>query len=81
MAWTTVPRVGDTVTYVAFGGQVRRVRVRGVGENKGRPCFDGCLIGASTPLGSDVWGYVSQIQAIEHETRPDGTRLVPRAGL
>lgn len=48
--------VGDLVTYTAFGGERRTVRVEEVSEDikNGRPGF----------CGADGWGYADQIERV-----------------
>jgi hypothetical protein len=54
---------GDIVTYIAFGGERRRVRVTNVEEDikNGRPGFDGDVLGDTL----SCWGYCSQITRVE----------------
>jgi len=68
---------GDVVAYLAFGGQRRIAKVTGSFEDvkNGRPGFDGELTPESPdyePSGqwNSVWGYDSQIIAINKEACP-----------
>ena len=55
-------KVGDTLQYRAFGGELRTVIVDGVESDikNGRPGFDGTII-EGADRGRTVWGYDSQI--------------------
>jgi hypothetical protein len=55
--------VGDLITYLAFGGVRRTVRVTAKSEDikNGRPGFDGYTVGHDS---QDVWGYDDQIVAV-----------------
>ena len=68
------PQVGDTITYVAFGGFRRTVLVDTAEEDikNGRPGFAG-IVTAGDEKGSGVWGYNDQITHVtkgSRETRP-----------
>jgi hypothetical protein len=60
------PRAGDLVTYEAFGGLMRTVKVTNVDDDikNGKPGFDGHSIGIPTDT---YWGYDHQIVRIERE--------------
>lgn len=60
------PKIGDTLWYRAFGGEVRKVKVTDIdmeGKN-GSPVFDGKTMGGDRD-GVMVWGYFSQITRFE----------------
>lgn len=56
--------VGDTITYIAFGGERRTVVVTERDEDikNGYPGFDAML-----PNGGCVWGYDDQIIQVERK--------------
>lgn len=55
--------IGDTVTYLAFGGVRRRVLVQHKEHDvkNGRPGFTGVEMDTDLP----VWGYDSQITSVQ----------------
>lgn len=65
-------RIGDVVTYKAFGASSERtVKVTGLDTNKGEPCFDGQVMmsfqGQLYPAQGNftsVWGYDRQITSV-----------------
>lgn len=66
------PGVGDIITYEAFGGVRRTVRVTSHESDikNGRPGFDGVLVTQDgtpiqgDPFGGEVWGYDDQITGV-----------------
>lgn len=58
--------VGDTITYRAFGGVLRVVRVEEKDPDikNGQPGFDGTVI-EGPDAGMSVWGYDDQIEIVE----------------
>lgn len=56
--------IGDVICYSAFGGTRRYVRVtnKEADIKNGRSGFDGCTIDTQM----NVWGYDSQIIAVDH---------------
>lgn len=58
----TLPAVGQIITYEAFGGSRRTIRVTNAEEDikNGRPGFDGVVI-SGPDEGMTAWGYTDQI--------------------
>jgi hypothetical protein len=55
-------KVGDTITYLTYGGTRRKIKVIGVEEDikNGEPGFDGVVL-EGPEKGDEVWGYDDQI--------------------